>query len=97
VILSQDAIAGLNAAAHDLSDNRFVMGGALSSISGPFANEQLFAIFGPQTALTPAAFLTLQTTPVPEPSTLAMVLGLGGAVMMLRRKQKRPEGEPRPA
>ena len=89
VILSPEAIAGLNAAAHDLADNRFVFGGSLLSISGPFANEQLFAIFGPGAALSPAAFLTLQTAPVPEPSTLAMVLGLGGAAMMARRKQKK--------
>jgi hypothetical protein len=38
----------LNAAAHNQSDTRFVIGGSLLSISGPFANEQLFAIFGPQ-------------------------------------------------
>lgn len=88
VILSQDAIAGLNSAVQSLSDNRFVIGGSLLSVSGPFANEQLFAIFGPQSALVPAAFLDLQTTPVPEPSTLAMVLGLGGAAMMVRRKKK---------
>lgn len=92
ITLSQAAIASLNAAAHDLSDNRFVIGGALSSISGPFANEQLFAIFGPQAALATPAFLDLQTvtTPVPEPSTWAMMmLGFGGLVTMFRRRQKK--------
>ena len=93
VALSQQAIADLNAAAQNLSDTRFVIGGSLLSISGPFANEQLFAIFGPQSALVPAAFLDLQTVaaPVPEPSTWAMMLlGIGGVVMMtLRRKQKK--------
>jgi len=92
VTLSQDAIADLNLAAHNLVDPRFVMGGSLLSISGPFANEQLFAIFGPQAALTPAAFLSLQTvSTIPEPSTWAMMLlGLGGVVMLLRRKRKNP-------
>ena len=91
VTLSQAAIADLNAAAHNQSDNRFVVGGSLLSISGPFANEQLFAIFGPQAALTPAAFLDLQTVAVPEPSTWAMMmLGFGGVVMMLRRKRRTP-------
>ena len=90
IILSQDAINGLNAAAHSLSDNRFVVGGALSSISGPFANEQLFAIFGPGAALTPAAFLDMQTAAVPEPSTWAMMLlGFGAAVMTFRRRQRK--------
>jgi hypothetical protein len=94
VTLSADAIAGLNAAAHNASDSRFVIGGSLLSISGPFANEQLFAIFGPQAALTPAAFLNLQTsaTAVPEPSTWAMmILGLCGVVMAFCRKQKWPK------
>jgi hypothetical protein len=89
VALSQAAIADLNAAAHNQIDSRFVIGGSLLSISGPFANEQLFAIFGPQTALAPAAFLNLETSPVPEPSTWAMmILGVGGLVMTFRRKQK---------
>ncbi len=88
VILSQDAIAGLNSAVQSLTDNRFAIGGSLLSVSGPFANEQLFAIFGAQPALATAAFLDLQTTPVSEPSTLAMVLGLGGAAMLVRRKKK---------
>ena len=90
VALSQQAIADLNAAAQNLSDNRFVIGGSLLSISGPFANEQLFAIFGPQTALAPAAFLNLETSPVPEPSTWAMMI-LGILVMTFRRKQKEPK------
>lgn len=91
VTLSPEAIAGLNAAAHSISDNRFVIGGALSSISGPFANEQLFAIFGPGRALTPAAFLDLQTvvTPVPEPLTLSLLAtGLAGLAGLRRRKAK---------
>jgi len=94
VLLSQQAIADLNAAAHNQSDTRFAIGGSLLSISGPFADEQLFAIFGPQTALTPAAFLDLQTvaTAVPEPSTWAMMLlGFGGMIMAFRRKQRGPE------
>jgi hypothetical protein len=92
VTLSQAAIDNLNAAAHNQTDSRFVIGGSLLSISGPFANEQLFAIFGPQTALAPAAFLNLETSPVPEPSTWAvMILGVGGLIMTFRRKQKAPE------
>jgi len=90
VILSQDAIAGLNAAAHNLSDNRFVIGGSLLSISGPFANEQLFAIFGPQAALTPAAVLTLETSvaAVPEPATWAMmILGFAGVAFVAYRRK----------
>jgi hypothetical protein len=93
VTLSQAAIADLNAAAHNQSDNRFVVGGSLLSISGPFANEQLFAIFGPQAALAPAAFLTLETSvaAVPEPSTWAMMtLGFAGVgFVAYRRKSKR--------
>lgn len=89
ITLSQAAIADLNAAAQNAIDSRFVVGGSLLSISGPFANEQLFAIFGPQAALTPAAFLTLQTSTIPEASTWAMmILGLGGVVLAFRRKQK---------
>jgi hypothetical protein len=88
VVLSQAALDGLNNAAHSVSDNRFVVGGSLQSISGPFADEWLFAIFGPSPALTTPAFLTLDTTPIPEPSTLAMFLGLGGATLLARRKRK---------
>ena len=92
VTLSQAAIADLNAAAHSQSDSRFVIGGSLLSISGPFANEQLFAIFGPQAALAPAAFLTLETTvaAVPEPATWAMmIVGFAGvAFVAYRRKSK---------
>ena len=82
----------LNAAAHNQSDNRFVIGGSLLSISGPFANEQLFAIFGPQAALAPAAVLTLETSvaAVPEPATWAMmILGFAGVgFVAYRRKSK---------
>ena len=81
ITLSQAALADLNAAAHNQSDSRFVIGGSLLSISGPFANEQLFAIFGPASALAPAAFLDLETSvaAVPEPSTWAMmILGFFG-------------------
>jgi hypothetical protein len=92
VTLSQAAIASLNAAAHNQTDTRFVIGGSLLSISGPFANEQLFAIFGPQTALAPAAFLTLETSvaAVPEPATWAMmILGFAGVgFVAYRRKSK---------
>ena len=89
VTLSQAAIDDLNAAAHNQVDTRFVIGGALLSVSGPFANEQLFAIFGPQTALAPAAVLNLQTAAVPEPSTWVMMFfGLGGLVLAYRRKQR---------
>ncbi|KRR07372.1 hypothetical protein CQ12_00895 [Bradyrhizobium jicamae] len=95
VTLSQAAIAALNAAAHNQSDNRFVIGGSLLSISGPFANEQLFAIFGPQSALAPAAVLNLETSvaAVPEPSTWAMmILGFAGVgFMAYRRRQNGPK------
>jgi hypothetical protein len=88
VTLSQAAIANLNAAAHSQSDTRFVIGGSLLSVSGPFANEQLFAIFGPQTALAPAAQLDLVTAAVPEPSAWAlMILGFGAVGAAVRRKQ----------
>jgi hypothetical protein len=90
VTLSQAAIADLNAAANSQSDTRFVVGGSLLSISGPFANEQLFAIFGPQTALAPAAMLNLETVgAVPEPSTWAMmILGFGGVGFMAYRRRR---------
>jgi hypothetical protein len=92
ITLSQAAIADLNAAAHNQSDTRFVIGGSLLSISGPFANEQLFAIFGPQTALAPAAVLTFETSvaAVPEPSTWAMmIIGFAGVgFVAYRRKSK---------
>jgi len=90
ITLSQAAIADLNAAAHGQSDNRFVIGGSLLSISGPFANEQLFAIFGPQAALTPAAVLTLETSvaAVPEPATWAMmILGFAGVAFVAYRRK----------
>ena len=88
VTLSAAAIADLNTAAHNASDTRFVVGGSLLSISGPWANEQLFAIYGAQAALTPAAVLNLQTAPVPEAATWAMMLGglgLVGGAMRRRR------------
>lgn len=90
VTLPQAAIADLNAAAHNQSDTRFVIGGSLLSISGPFANEQLFAIFGPQAALAPAAFLNLETvSAVPEPSTWAMmILGFAGVGYMTCRRRR---------
>lgn len=86
VTLSQAAIANLNAAAQNQSDTRFVIGGSLQSISAPFANEQLFAIFGPGAARVPAAALDLQTVAaaVPEPASWAMMIGgmglVGGAM-----------------
>ncbi len=88
VTLSQAAIDDLNAAAHNASDTRFVVGGSLLSISGPWANEQLFAIYGAGRPLTPAAYLTLATAPVPEAGTWAMMLagfGMLGAMMRRRR------------
>lgn len=88
VTLSAAAVASLNAAAHNSGDTRFVIGGSLLSVSGPFANEQLFAIFGPQTALSPAAELNLVTAPVPEPATWAMmILGFGAVGTAIRRKR----------
>lgn len=89
IVLSAAAIAALNGAAQNPGDNRFVIGGALQSISGPFANEQLFAIFGPQQALSPAAELTLQLAVVPEPETWAMlILGFGVVGGALRRSKR---------
>jgi hypothetical protein len=69
-----------------------VIGGSLLSISGPFANEQLFAIFGPQAALTPAASLNLQTAvaAVPEPATWAMILMGFGAIGFASRRRRQP-------
>jgi hypothetical protein len=91
ITLSQAAIADLNAAAHNQGDTRFVIGGSLLSISGAFANEQLFTIFGPQEALSPAAYLTFETVAaVPEPATWAMmILGFAGVgFVAYRRKSK---------
>ena len=91
ITLSQAAIADLNAAAHNLSDTRFVIGGALLSISGPFADEQLFATFGSERPVVPAAVLNLETAiaAVPEPSTWAMmVLGFAGVGFMTYRRRK---------
>lgn len=91
VTLSQAAIADLNAAAH-AADTRFVIGGSLQSISERWANEQLFAIFGPQAARTPAAALDLVTTPVPEPSSWAlMILGFGAVGAACRRSRNGPK------
>ncbi|MBA2401018.1 MAG: PEP-CTERM sorting domain-containing protein [Bradyrhizobium sp.] len=90
VTLSQAAIADLNAAAHNQGDTRFVIGGSLLSVSGPFANEQLFAIFGPGAALAPAAVLNLETSvaAVPEPSTWAMmILGFAGVGFIAYRRR----------
>ncbi|MBN8818477.1 MAG: PEP-CTERM sorting domain-containing protein [Sphingomonas sp.] len=90
VTLTQAAIANLNAAANSQSDTRFVIGGSLQSVSGPWANEQLFAIFGPQTALSPAAYLTLETTAVPEPASWAlMIAGFALVGSALRRTKSR--------
>lgn len=89
VTLTPAAIAALNAAANNQSDQRIVIGGSLQSISGPFANEQLFAIFGPQGALNPAASLNLVTSAVPEPASWAlMLLGFGAIGVASRRKHK---------
>jgi PEP-CTERM motif-containing protein len=89
VTLSAAAIADLNAAAHNQSDTRFVIGGSLLSISAPFANEQLFAIFGPQAALNNPGYLTLETVAaVPEPSTWAMmILGFLGVGFLAYRRR----------
>jgi hypothetical protein len=89
VTLSAAAIADLNAAAHSQGDNRFAIGGSLLSVSGPFANEQLFAIFGPGSALSSPGFLTLETVAaVPEPSTWAMmILGFAGIGFMAYRRR----------
>jgi len=91
VTLSQAAIADLNAAAHNPTDTRFVVGGSLLSISGPFANEQLFATFGAQRPLDIAAVLNLETSvaAVPEPSTWAMmILGFAGVGFMAYRRRQ---------
>ncbi|WP_063994291.1 PEPxxWA-CTERM sorting domain-containing protein [Bradyrhizobium sp.] len=90
VTLSAAAIADLNAAAHNQGDTRFAIGGSLLSVSGPFANEQLFAIFGPQAALSPAAYLTIDTVAaVPEPSTWAMmILGFFGVGFLAYRRRE---------
>lgn len=91
VTLSAAAIADLNAAAHSKSENRFVVGGSLLSISGPYANEQLFAIFGGPAALTNPAYLTVETVAaVPEPSTWAMmILGFLGLGTFAYRRRSR--------
>lgn len=94
ITLSQAALTDLNAAVQNQSDKRFVIGGSLLSISGPFANEQLFAIFGAQSALSPAASLSFETAAVPEPATWAMmILGFGmvGFASRRRRSQKLPQ------
>ncbi|HEV2569242.1 PEPxxWA-CTERM sorting domain-containing protein [Sphingomonas sp.] len=86
--LNQAAISNLNIAAQNKSDSRFVIGGSLQSISGPFANEQLFAIFGPRVALTPAAALEIDIATVPEPASWAMMIaGFGMAGTAVRRRQ----------
>ena len=97
VTLSAAAIADLNAAAQNPGDSRFVVGGSLQSISGRFANEQLFAIFGSAAARSPAAFLTLETSAVPEPATWAMMLMGFGAVGVSIRRRRRRHGFPQAA
>lgn len=89
VILSPSAISAMNAVAQNPTDARFVIGGSLLSVSAPFANEQLFAIFGPQSALTPAASLTFATSAVPETGTWALMLLGFGAIGYARRRQTR--------
>lgn len=90
VTLTAAALAGLNAAAANASDHRFVIGGALLGVDSPFSNRALFAINGPQPALEHAAFLDLQVAAVPEPSTWAMMfLGFAGlGFLAYRRREK---------
>lgn len=89
IILTQAALADLNTAVQNPNDSRLVIGGSLLSISGPFANEQLFAIFGPQSALAPAASLDLQTSAaVPEPATWSMMLLGFGAIGLASRRRR---------
>ena len=96
VTLTQAAIAALNAAANNSSDHRFVIGGALLSIAlvrdsdNWWKNEALFVINGPQSALERAAFLSVETSPVPLPAALPLFASIlaGSGLVAWRRKRK---------
>lgn len=101
ITLSAAALAALNAAANNPSDDRFVIGGALLSIAAIrdgdnwYSDGQLFAAFGQTPSLQYAAFLSLETsdaapgqTPIPGALPL-FVSGLGAmGVFAYRRKKK---------
>jgi hypothetical protein len=90
--LSSAALNDIMAAGASLTDPRFVIGGALLSLSRPAfpQNELLFSLSG-QNLLFPIARLTLEVaSPVPLPGALplfASALGLAG-LLGYRRKRR---------
>lgn len=88
IVLNAAALADLNAVSHS-SDLRFVAGGSLTSLSGLFRDEGLFA--GAPTF--PAARLIIETTdvsavpgPVVGAGLPSLVMALGGFLAWRRRK-----------
>jgi hypothetical protein len=94
ITLNAAAINGLNAAA-DNADHRFVIGGSLLSIAAShdgsnwYNDGQLFRITGPTSALDHAAYLSLETSPVPIPAALPLFASsLIGGFFATRRKRR---------
>jgi hypothetical protein len=96
ISLTAAAISALNAALNDPNDQRFVIGGALTSIalihdgSNWYSDGQLFRINGPTPALDQAAFLNLNVSEVPLPAALPLFASalIGGGVIAWRKRRE---------
>jgi hypothetical protein len=95
ITLNAAAINALNAAVGN-TDRRFVIGGSLLSIAAShdgsnwYNDGQLFRITGPTSALDHAAYLSLETSPVPVPAALPLFASsLIGGFFAARRKRRK--------
>jgi hypothetical protein len=96
ITLTAEAVNALNAAAGNTTDQRFVIGGSLLSIaalhdgSNWYGDGQLFRITGPTSALDHAAYLSMETSPVPVPAALPLFASsLFGGFFAARRKRRK--------
>jgi PEP-CTERM motif-containing protein len=94
ITLSPQAIADIMASVNNATDQRFVVGGSLLTLASTHTGDNWWtdgSLFVNST-LQHAAFLTLETSPVPavpEPSTWAMmILGFAGIGFVAYRRRR---------
>jgi hypothetical protein len=92
ITLSQQAINDLIAAANNSGDQRFVIGGALLTAALVHDGNNWWtdgAVFVNST-LQSAAYLSIETSPVPLPAALPLFASVlaGGGLISWRRKRK---------